>query len=103
MSTAASALRKGSAQVSLGARYLTALVFGGAIPIVAFVVAAALAGAGNDPRLAPVRLGCAGLAAGAVVWAGAIGLRMLDRGWPPFLRYGLAVAGVVLAAQLALG
>lgn len=93
-------------RVGFASRCVTALAFGGAIPIAAALLAAAVIGggktAGTDAALA---YALAITVAVAVVAAGAMGLRALERGWVPFLAHlgAVALAARVIALVAAAG
>jgi hypothetical protein len=87
-------------RVGYASRCLAALVFGGLIPLAAAIAAAATRSGASDASAGGTLMAVLVVAAvTAVVTAGAIGLRALERGWLPFVAYLGAVAlGVELIA-----
>lgn len=85
--------------ISFGIRCAVAIVFGGAIPILAVVSAAAILRGGDVGGPAPLQVALVALsvlAVAAVIKVGAVGLHRLEKGWMPFLSY---LGGVALIVQ----
>lgn len=91
------------ARLSFASRCLTALVFGGTIPLAAALAAATVMGS-ETVSASTGTVGRTVLAAalvGSVVFAGRIGLRALEQGWGAFLGYVVVVASVAALIRLA--
>ena len=80
-------------RVGYASRCLTALLFGGLIPLAAALAAAAArSGAASNPGHGALTGILVLAAVAAVLFAGAVGLRALERGWTAFAAYLAAVA-----------
>jgi predicted membrane protein len=93
------------ARVGYASRCLTALLFGGLIPLAAALAAAAArSGAASTPGLGALTAILVLAAVAAVVFAGAVGLRALERSWAAFAAYlasvGFCVQLIALAARV---
>ncbi len=92
-------------RVGYATRSLTALLFGGLIPLAAALAAAAArSGAASTPGHGALAAVLVLAAVGAVVFAGAVGLRALERSWAAFAAYlaavGFCVQLIVFAARV---
>jgi len=94
----AHAVRTTRARIGFASRCVTAVAFGGTVPVAAALAAAAVVGRAHElaPSAGLPAVLLAVVAVAAVVRAGAVGLRALERGWIPFLAF---LGGLALAAQ----
>ena len=89
-------------RVGYASRCLTALLFGGLIPLAAAIAAAAArSGAATSPGHGTVTGILVVATVAAVLFAGAVGLRALERGWAAFAAYLVIVTFCVQLIALA--